>query len=88
MTQVELDHIKKIYDRIDKIKDDLIDFSTQIGNLKESIKDNKIDDLINDKELEKQIRSMSAKQGRKTTFKWGAGLLAAIEAIRQILENL
>jgi hypothetical protein len=88
MNEAEIEHIKKLYDRIDGIKDQMLDFSLQLGFLRESIKDNKIDDLINDSKLKKEIQSMAGKQGRRTTLKWGGGVIAIIEAIRQLMENL
>lgn len=81
----ELEHIKKLYDRIDGIKDQLIEINKEQGEIKEKILENKIDDLMSNEELQKEIRSMASKQGRNTVMKWGGGLVALIEVIRQVL---
>jgi hypothetical protein len=74
--------------RIDKNKDSIILITQKHAEIIEQVKDNKIEDLMSNEELNKKIKSIAGSSGRKTVFKWLAGILPAIEIVRQILERI
>lgn len=76
------------FNRIDKCKDKQAELIESIGNLKEAIKENKIDDLVNSDEMKTRIMQMATKSSKKTTLKYGAGIITAIETLRQIIDNI
>ena len=76
-----------IFNRIDKLKDKTIDMIEDIGTLKEKISDNKIDDLLSDKDIQKEISKIASKSSRKTSIKWSAGLIGIATMILEMLRE-
>jgi len=89
--KTEIERLRKndidIFERIDKIKNEIIDIQKRLGVIALDIKDNKIDDLLNDSQTQKRIREISQKHGRKTAIKWST-VIAVIMGILQYLEGL
>lgn len=74
--------------RIDKNKDSIIKLTERQTDFIAELKDFKIDDITQDEEIKKKIQAMASSSGRKTAFKWIAGIVPAVEIIRQVLENI
>ena len=74
--------------RIDKNKDTILILTQKQSEIMEQVKDNKIDDLMSNEELNTKIKAMASKSGRKTVLKWLAGIVPAMEVLRQLIERL
>jgi len=80
--------IDKMGSRIDLLAQDILNTVREMGQVKVSIMENKIDDILSSDEIKKKIGQMASKSGRNTAFKWLAGIIPLIEVIRKILEVL
>ena len=74
--------------RIDKNKDSILKLTQKQSEIIEQVKDNKIEDLMTNEDLNKKIKAMASNSGRKTVLKWLAGIVPAVEVIRQLIERI
>jgi len=92
MNKEEFERIKnaqnEAFIRIDKNKDRILSITEKQGEIIAEIKDNKIDDLMSNEELNNKIKEMASKSGRKTSLKWLAGIIPLVEILRKLLQEI